>query len=261
MESQMPKGLSLTLRSIVVVSSFVILPSVVLSGCVPIMVGGVASGMTAVATSAAEERGVGGVISDAELKLKVRRHVAEVNPEASDQVNITVRQGRVLLTGTVENQKMQIDAVRAAWEVSGVRDVIDEIQVGKDSGITQAAKDSWISTQIKTRLLFSDKISSINYEVKTHNGIVYLMGIAQNQQELNEVLNIARHIDGVKQVVSNVTLKDQPIAYMHSPSGTPMTPEPRPYTMPYQSSPYSLPASPSPVSAGSIHQPNTSSAF
>lgn len=220
-----------------------------LEGCVPAAVVGVMGGATGVATSAAEERGIGGVISDADLKRKVRNRIEELNPNAYAQVNVIVRQGRVLLTGTVETQKLQIDAVRAAWEVYGVREVIDEIRLGSEPSAGQTAKDAWISTQIKTKLLMGENIASINYEFTTHNGTVYVIGIAQDQQELDKVLHIMRNVDGVKQVISHVTIKSQPIDYYAQPN-SPSAPV---YRTP-QHNPYASPT-------GSLQQPNNESAF
>jgi osmotically-inducible protein OsmY len=221
-----------------------------LTGCVPVAVVGVMGGATGVATSAAEERGIGGVISDADLKRQVRNRIEEINPNADAKVGVIVRQGRVLLTGTVETQKLQIDAVRAAWEVHGVREVIDEIRLGSEPGAGQTAKDSWISTQIKTKLLVGKNIASINYEFTTHNGVVYLIGIAQNPQELDEVLHIIRNVDGVKQVISHVTIKDQLADYYAQPGSAPAASV---YGTP-QHSPYSSPSD-------SLQQPNNESAF
>ena len=184
-----------------------LLSSSVISGCVPVIVAGAMGGSTVIATSAAEERGLTGVVSDKELSIKVNNHIESINRDLMDKITIMVRGKRVLLMGTVPNQKMQIDAVRGAWEIKGVMDVIDEIHVGLEISHNQIIKDGWISTQLKTKLVFSDNIMSINYDYHTHNGTVYIMGMAQNQSEQDSVITIARRINGVKHVVSHIILK------------------------------------------------------
>lgn len=177
----------------------------VLSGCAPVVFMGAT---TSVATSAAEERGLGGVISDAEIKSRVMSLYSQTDMPLNSHIEVVVRQGVVLLSGVVESQKEQIEAVRLAWMAKGVQEVHDEITVGSSAGLGSMAKDSWISTQLKTKILFDDKVSSINYNLHTIEGVIYLMGIAKSQQELDHVIDQARHISGVKKVVSYVRISN-----------------------------------------------------
>lgn len=184
--------------------------AVSLKGCMPAAVVG---GTTVVASSVAEERGLGGVISDVDIKTRLNFLYSSRDPDLFADVDIAVRQGRVLLTGTVATLQKQIDAVRYAWEIKGVREVIDELKVGKGSDLGEAAKDAWITTQLKTQLLFDGDVLSVNYNVQTVEGVLYLMGIAQHQKELDHVLDVARHIEGVQKVVSYVKLKEAPLYF------------------------------------------------
>ena len=102
---------------------------------------------------------------------------------------------------------MQADAVRLAWKVIGVKEVINEIQVTSDSGVIDLARDSWITTQLKSKLTLDNKVLAINYVIETVNGIVYLIGIAQNQGELDRVIAHSRTISYVRQVISHVRVK------------------------------------------------------
>jgi len=101
-------------------------------------------------------------------------------------------------------------AVDMAWKVNGVKEVINEIQVENTSDVIDAAKDVWIETQIEGELLLTKGIHSSNYNVECVNGIVTLMGIAQDDTELSKVTDIASHTSGVKQVISHVIMKDDP---------------------------------------------------
>ncbi len=89
-------------------------------------------------------------------------------------------------------------------------EVINEIEVKDKSSLTDSAQDIWIATQLKAKILIDSEVSSINYSIETVNGIVYLIGIAQNQAELDRVTNHARNIRYVEKVVSYVRLPKAP---------------------------------------------------
>lgn len=178
-----------------------------LSGC---FVAGVAAGTTA-ATTVAEERSVGNAVDDTGIKLTIKNAMLHQQGENLFlKVEVEVVEGRVLLTGTVAKPENAIRAVDLAWRAEGVKEVINEIQVTDKSGVWDYTKDAWISGQIKTKLLFTKNIRSINYNIETVNGVVYLLGLAQNQQELDGVLHIARTTQYVQQVVSHVRFRDDP---------------------------------------------------
>lgn len=191
-------------RLMAIAAIIAILPG--LAGCV-----GAAVGAGAIATSAAvQERGLKGGIDDTVIRARINSLWLDHDVDMYRLVSLSVVEGRVLLTGQVRLPQMRIDAVRLTWKAKGVREVINEIKVTDEGGIISYARDGWISTQLKSRLLFDKKILSINYSIETVNGAVYLMGIAQNQEELDRVTNHARTLRYVKRVVSYVQLKDDP---------------------------------------------------
>jgi osmotically-inducible protein OsmY len=178
-----------------------------LSGCVTALVAGGAE--TAKAVS--EERSVGAQVDDAGIVLHLKHAYAKQDyKDLLANVEMKVREGRVLLTGNVDKPESQIEAVRLAWEVSGVKEVINEIQVNDQSSIWNYTRDVWISSQIRTRLLVTKGVRSINYTLITVNQVVYLMGIAQDQDELDKVTYIASTTQYVQRVVSYVTMKNDP---------------------------------------------------
>lgn len=217
-------------------------------GCAPVVFVG---GATTVATSASEERGIGGVLSDAEIKGRIQYLFINNAPDAFNNVNVVVRQGRVLLTGLVDKKQDQIDAVRYTWQAKGVKEVIDEITTKGQGGFKNYAKDSWITTQLKSKLLLEDNIRSLNYDVHTVGGVVYIMGIAQNQEELNLVVSIARRISGVQHVKSFASVKETtpPIT-----SATPQTQSEETYVPSFKRKPHE----PTP---DRLHNPREDSAF
>ena len=114
------------------------------------------------------------------------------------------------VTGGVKQPDQRVDATRIAWTVNGVQQVENELQVTDQGGIINYGKDTWITTQLRSKMLTDSSVLDINYSVETVNGIVYLIGIAQNEGELIRVTDYARNIGGVLKVVSHVRMKDSP---------------------------------------------------
>lgn len=175
----------------------------VLSGCVGMAIGAAATGGVAVA----EERSVGTVVDDFTIKVEINEALFSYNESLFQDVSIDVTEGRVLLTGKVTEPDDRVDAVRLAWQATGVKEVINEIQVTVTGGIESYLNDVRISNELRADLLFDGEVSSINYNVETVSGIVYLTGIAQDQAELDRVIDHARTISGVKEVISHVRIK------------------------------------------------------
>jgi osmotically-inducible protein OsmY len=180
------------------------------SGCTAIGVGA-AVGSTA-GVAAAREGGIKSALDDTRIRAKINDLWLNHDLEMFRKVNLTVDQGRVLLTGVVQKPEHRVDAVRLSWQPAGVRQVINEIKVDNSDGIKGWARDNWITGRLRAAILFDKEIQSVNFSIDTVQGIVYLMGIAQSQSELDKVTLHARTVPYVKQVVSYVKL-----------AGTPMT--------------------------------------
>ena len=122
-------------------------------------------------------------------------------------VSVSVTQGRILLTGKVKDPRDRIEATKLAWKAAGVREVINELQITDHSSLTDTAKDILINKTLEARLLVDEKVKFINYTIDTVNGTVYLFGIAQNREELERVIAVARQINYVENIINYVTLK------------------------------------------------------
>ena len=184
-----------------------ILLSFSLSSCAALIIGGGGEGARVVA----QERSAGNAVDDAGIVLKIKNLYAQNDfKDLLANVEIKVIEGRVLLTGNVDKPDSQIQGVRLAWQVSGVKEVINEIQLNDKAGFSNYARDLWISTQIKSRLLFEKHIRSVNFSIITVNQVVYIMGIAQDQDELERVTYVCSTTSYVERVVSYVRLKDDP---------------------------------------------------
>ena len=156
----------------------------------------------------AQERSVGDAVDDFAIQTQINDLWFRDNVESFGKLDITVNQGRVLLTGTVQDPDQRLEAVRLAWQPEGVRQVINEIRVGESTGVKGYAKDAWISARLRTKYTFDRDIFSVNYSVDTVDGIVYLLGIAQSREELNRATEIAKTVSGVQKVVSYVRIAE-----------------------------------------------------
>jgi osmotically-inducible protein OsmY len=177
-------------------------------GCSPT---GVAVGAGAtVASAASEERGLSTATSDTGIRVEINRLWFDENFDLFRNVHTRVYEGRVMLTGAVKGETARDDAVRLAWQVDGVREIINEIQVNQSGDIVDAARDEWILNDLRARILFDKRIRSINYKLDTVNGIVYVIGVAQNRAELDRMLAYVGDTKYVRRAISHVLLKDDP---------------------------------------------------
>jgi len=180
------------------------LPALSLGGCTSVILGGVTTGAVAVA----QERSVGSAVDDVTTEAEIIAELFRADQDLFIGTEVRVVEGRVVLTGTVPKPEQRLEATRIAWNAHGVKQVDNEIQVEDESGIIDYAKDAWISTQLKSKILTDLKVMDINYSLETVNGVVYVIGIARSQQELERVINYARNIGGVVRVVSHVRIND-----------------------------------------------------
>ena len=147
-------------------------------------------------TASVQEGGLSRAASDARIQAEINQRWFSYNVDMFTKLDMTVNQGRVLLTGVVQDPQHRVEAVRLAWQPAGVVQVINEIKVADSEGIVGYAKDAWISGRIRAALILDRDVESINYSIDTVQGSVYLMGFAQDQGELNHVVGIARTVGG-----------------------------------------------------------------
>ncbi len=179
--------------------------AVALAGCVPAAVGTGATG----ATMAAQERGLSGAVKDTGIRAQINHLWFQENERMYRYVNLQVWNRRALLTGVVPEAEMRRSAARLAWQADDIKEVINEIEVNKNRNDVKAyAKDSWIAAQLKSKILFDSKIKSINYSIETVRGRIYLLGTARSRAELDRVIDYARNLPDVKEVVSYVQVLD-----------------------------------------------------
>lgn len=177
------------------------------SGCTPF--GLLAGAGATVGLAGVREGGLSEATSDARIQAYINDAWVRHDPDMFRRLDMTVREGRVLLTGVVPKPEQRVDAVRLAWQAPGVDQVINEVRVQDSEGVTGYARDALITSKLKAKLVFDRDIVSVNYTVDTVGGIVYLMGVAQTQIELDRAVTHARNLAYVREVVSYVRLKTQ----------------------------------------------------
>ena len=125
-------------------------------------------------------------------------------------ISIQVDDGNVLLVGRIENQELKVKASKLAWEVRGVRSVINEIEIAEKVSLKDRAKDAAAAANLRRLLITDLNINSLNYSIEVVSGIVYLTGIAKDEAERDRVIEHARNLSYVKRVENYVILQDDP---------------------------------------------------
>lgn len=177
--------------------------ALLLGGCVPLAIG--AGGAAAVGAS--QDRGLEQAVDDNQIAFEINRKLLAEDSKLYAGVATQVRNGRVLLSGTVPKPEDRITVTRIVWTIGGVKEVINELKVGERTGFSQSVSDASITTKLRARLTTDSNVSSLNYSIETVNGVVYLMGTALDKAELDRVIAHARDISGVRNVVSYVEIR------------------------------------------------------
>ena len=155
------------------------------------------------------ERSMGSVVDDATIKVNIAAKFISSEGNLFVNISTTVLEGRVLLTGLVDNQEIRIDAVRRVWEVDGVQEVINEIQVGNRESLKEYANDLWINTQAKGLAAKAIGLRVVGYNFETIQGKVYIAGITSKPEQLEDLIDAVKTIKGVKEIVNYVIIKEK----------------------------------------------------
>jgi len=183
-----------------------IIASLIVIGCSPanILVSGAGTSMVV----AEGDRSLGTVVDDATIKVNIAAKFINSDDNLFVDVGTNVLEGRVLLTGLVDNQAIRIDAVRRVWEVDGVIEVINEIQIGNRATLKEYAQDVWITTQVRSVAAKAVGLRVISYNFETIQGKVYVAGITSRPEQLENLLIAIKSIKGVKEIINYVIVKE-----------------------------------------------------
>ena len=180
-----------------------------LQGCSP--TGTVLGAGARTGLALAEDRPVEEIWGDTLLKVTINKKLLETSfSETFWSLNTTIFEGRVLITGNVKNTTLRDQVSQMVWGVKGVREVLNEIEIQETNTVTQIARDKFIQTSLQARMLGDKIVSDINYKMIAHNNVLYIIGVAQSQAELEKVVAHARAIRYVKRFVNYIWLADNP---------------------------------------------------
>ena len=174
-----------------------------LSGCA-----GVASkGIFGTGVSIAfDPRTVGTQVDDSIMQKNLSAKIVLLDKKYLLSVKAKVLDGRIFLTGKVDNPEEKLKLTKLAWEISGVRSVRNDIKIKEEFNFKQSAKDVLITSQLRSAIIFNKKIKSANYSIDTYKKKIYIYGIAETEDEKNEVIKEAKEILDVENVVASILL-------------------------------------------------------
>ncbi len=168
-----------------------------LQSCAAPIIGGVG----AIAfSSSAQEKGLGTSINDKVIYVKLRNAIYDWDPSVSQKISISVDNGSVLITGTLRNIDTKINLTKVIWEVKGVKEVNNKIQISETNNLKNIAKDLASLGEIRAKLMASKQLNSLNFSVDVVNNIAYISGIASNEEEISIVTQIAQEARFIKEV-------------------------------------------------------------
>jgi len=184
----------------------IVLASPVLSGCALLVAGGAVAGVQ----TARQERTIGDALDDRAIKTELDAKLRQTSGLRFG-VATTVVEGRVLLAGRVSAPEARLDAPRLAWTIDGVIKVDNDLEVAETAGWLDRPQDFIMRQALVAKLLADSSIREVNYTTDVVHGVVYLMGVGQNQEEVDRVVALANSLNNVKRVENYVVLKDDPV--------------------------------------------------
>ncbi len=193
-------------RRVAIAIAGILLAGLSVSGCAPL---GLLAG-AGLAGGVAQERSTRDQLDDLEIGLRIQNALSQEPGALFASVDLEVVEGRVLLAGAVPRPEDRIRAVEIAWATPQVHEVVNEIEVAQGGGIQGYARDAWISTQVRTRLIGAPGVNALNFNVDTVGGVVHLIGLARGPDELRRATQAAAAVPGAQRVVSHVLFIDDP---------------------------------------------------
>ena len=153
-----------------------------------------------------DPRSVGTQIDDSIMQKNLSARVLILDKKYLFSVNSKVLDGRIFLTGKVDDPEEKLKLTKMAWEIQGVRSVRNDIKVKEDFNFKQSAKDLLITSQLRAALILNRNIKASNYQIDTYKNKIYIYGISITSDEKEEVINEAKQILDVKNVIASILL-------------------------------------------------------
>ena len=175
----------------------------ILSGCV----GASSTGVFGTGVNVAlDPRSLGTQIDDSIMDKNLETRLLLLNKNYFLSVKTKVLDGRIFITGKIDDPEEKLKITKLAWETEGVRSVKNDLKIKEKFNFKQSAKDLLITSQLRTALIFNKKIKSANYNIDTYKKKIYIYGIANSEDEKKEVINEAKQILDVGDVIASILL-------------------------------------------------------
>ena len=155
---------------------------------------------------AIDPRTIGTQIDDSIMQKNLRAKLILMDKSYLLNVKTKVLDGRIFITGKVNTVEEKLKITKLGWEIKGARSVKNDLKIKEKFNFTQTAKDVLITSQLRTALITNKKIKSVNYDIDTYKKIIYVYGISQNEEERAEVINEAKQVLDVEDVVTSIFL-------------------------------------------------------
>ena len=175
----------------------------IFNGCVGVSSGGLFGTGVSIAF---DPRSVGTQIDDSIMQKNFSTRMILMDKKYIISVKSKVLDGRIFLTGKVENPEEKLQLTKLAWETNGVRSVRNDIKIKEEFNLKQSAKDILITSQLRTALIIDKNIKATNYQIDTYKNKIYIYGIALTKEEKEKTINEAKEILGVKDVIASILL-------------------------------------------------------
>ena len=173
------------------------------TGCVGVSSTGIFGTGVSVAT---DPRSIGTQIDDSIMQKNLSARILLIDKNYFLSVKTKVIDGRIFITGKVEDPEEKLKLTKLAWETQGVRSVKNDLKIKEKFNIKQSAKDLLITSQLRSALIFNDKIKATNYQIDTYKRKIYIYGIAMNSEEKDIVVQEAKEILDVENVIASILL-------------------------------------------------------
>ena len=181
----------------------IILIFLIFTGCVGISSKGIFGTGVSVAL---DPRSLGTQIDDSVMQKNLATRLALRDKKYLLSVNTKVLDGRIFITGKINNPEEKLQITKLAWETKGVRSVKNDIKLKEDFNFQQSAKDLLITSQLRTALIFNKKIKATNYQIDTYKKKIFIYGISLTEEERKEVINEAKEVMDAKDVIASIIL-------------------------------------------------------
>ena len=170
-------------------------------------VGSASKGLFGTGVSVAlDPRSIGTQIDDSVMQKNLSARIILRDKKYLLSIDTKVLDGKIFLTGKIENPEEKLQITKLAWETKGVRSVKNDIKIKENFNFKQSAKDLLITSQLRTAIIFNKKIKATNYQIDTYKKKVFIYGISSTAEERNEVINEAKEILDVEEVIASIIL-------------------------------------------------------